>query len=177
MSDNRKKVKVHIKSTISDLVLADMIAHSSPQDTVYDEENGVNIPISELKDQVDDVIEYVTDGTLHADGKRVVVTYKECKDMGFDDASTTLSFDINDPQTVMMKRDGSAAMACLFNAHSGRQVCFYETGIIPLELAVNTKSVVNTINGNGGTISLDYVIEMRGVSTERNRFNISVSGV
>ena len=176
-TSNGIPVKLYIKSIVSDLMLADMINTAGEGATVYDEIQGKNIALSELADQVDDVIEYTTEGALSKENNRITVRYGERADMGFDNTETMLSFDCDSPQIVTLVRTGDVSTVCRFDTNEPRQHCTYDAGVMPLELTMNTRSVQNSINGNRGKISLDYTIEMRGVKTERNRFSMEVTPI
>ena len=167
-----KPVKVHIRSEITDLILAEMIASAGEGQYLIDEESGEQRLASELAGEIENVIEYSTEGILTADGNTVSVSYAESEDMGFDDARTTLSYDRKDPGVVTMIRTGSASAVCRFDPASPRQLCSFDTGILPIEVAMTLGSLKNRLTEDGGSILLDYTIEMRGVKTERTRFYI-----
>ena len=121
-----------------------------------------------------ETIDYNTDGELSDDGETVTVKYDESAEMGFEQSSTSLSFNKTAPGTVMMVRSGDGSAAFRFDASEKRQHCVYETGIMPIELIINTHSVENTVIGSGGRISLDYSIELRGMTTERNLLSLHI---
>lgn len=176
-NENNIPVKLYIKSIVSDLMLAEMINTAGENATIFDEVQGKNIPISELSGQVEDVIEYTTEGALTKEDNRITVRYGESTEMGFDNTETMLSFDCDAPQIVTLVRTGDVSTVCRFDTNEPRQHCTYETGVMPLELTMNTRSVQNSIVNNSGKISLDYTIEMRGVKTERNRFSMEVTPI
>lgn len=71
-----------------------------------------------------------------------------------------------------MVRSGGGATACRFSETERRQHCVYNAGLMPIELIVNTHAVENTFAGTSGHIGLDYSIELRGLTTERNRLSV-----
>ncbi|MDD6800280.1 MAG: DUF1934 domain-containing protein [Firmicutes bacterium] len=173
-NENHINVKVYIKSKISDLVLADMVNNAGENDFVVDEESGENIPVAELASKVDDIIEYMTEGSLDDCEDSISVTYSERKDMGFDNVNTTLSFEKSRPHVVTMVRTGSMSSACRFDSKASRQIISYDTGVMPIQMAISTKSVDNRLTESGGQLFLDYIVEMRGIKTERNLFSMEV---
>lgn len=167
-----KPVKVHIRSEITDLILAEMVASAGEGQYLIDEETGEPRLASELEGEIKNVIEYSTEGILSSDDKTVSVSYAESENMGFDDARTALSYERKSPGVVTMVRTGSASAVCRFDPASPRQLCSFDTGIIPIEVAMNLNSLKNRLTEDGGSILLDYTVEMRGVKTERTCFSI-----
>lgn len=119
-----------------------------------------------------ETIEYKTDGVLSDDGETVSLTYDESEEIGFEQSSTTLSFSRSMPGTVTMVRTGSGATACRFSEAERRQHCIYNTYFMPIELIINTLAVENEYKNSSGRIALDYTVELRGLTTERNRLQI-----
>jgi len=119
-----------------------------------------------------EVIEYKTDGVLSDDGETVSLTYSEVEELGFEQSSTKLSCSRKKPGTVTMVRTGSGATACRFSEDERRQHCIYNTGYMPIELIINTHTVENEYKNQSGRIALDYTVELRGLTTERNRLEI-----
>lgn len=148
---------------------------SQIRDLTPDEDDmPVSVRLAEGDGADDDVetIEYRTDGLLSDDGETVSLTYDESSEMGFEQASTTLSFSRSLPSTVTMIRTGSGATACRFSESERRQHCVYNTGFMPIELIINTLAVENEYKDSSGRIALDYTIELRGLTTERNKLTI-----
>ncbi len=170
MPDN---VKIKIKSTITDLVLAEKYLSSAVNDA-FRADDGKVYPIERLDELASDVIEYTAYGELFADGAGLVLRYRENPEIGYDNCTTSLVFSPSDRGSLVMVRDGDISTACRFDMKDKRQFCRYETPIIPVEFTVNTRSVHNTVDLDGGAILLDYKIEIHGVNTERNRLFIEV---
>lgn len=121
-------------------------------------------------------IEFSTEGTLSDDGKRIEISYDESDLCGMNGSRTTLLFDKISPNLITMVRTGEYNASLVFNAVGQRQRCMYDTGILPpFELSVLTRRIDNCLSyENGGTLSLDYIIEMRGVKTEYNSMFLEV---
>lgn len=120
--------------------------------------------------------EFCTDGKLAVDGDSISLCYNESTENGFDDGTVTIiDIEKNTPDIVTMVRTGDAATACRFDMAKRRQICVYEVAGIPVELAICTKTANHSITEDGGKINLDYLIEFRGMSTQRNRLEIEVN--
>ncbi len=156
-----KKVRIKMKSIISDLaafgICADMLG----------EERAVEAAEN-------DVIEMTSDALLRDNGKNLELSYKESVDMGMENTITTLIFPKDDPNKLNMIRTGENTAAFVFSDTEKRQRCSYNVAGFPIELCVCTRSISNGITMDGGTLELDYIIEMQGVNTQRNRFSIRV---
>lgn len=121
-------------------------------------------------------IEISTEGVLvHEDG-RFSVRYDETELTGMEGSVTVVEFSDDDPSTVTMTRSGSASASMIFKENS-RYMSTYETGIFPIEMCVATKSVCNEITENGGTVTIDYTIEIHGVCMERTYLMLTASPI
>ncbi len=169
------KVKLRIKATITDLVLAGKYS-ASAMNGFFTAENGNVYAIDKLNDMCSDVIEYTAWGEYSEEQGNCVIRYTENPDIGYAGCITTLIFSPENRGALIMTRDGEISTAARFDMKEKRQHCRYETPIIPVEFAINTRSVHNTVDSGSGAILLDYNIEVRGVNTERNRLFIEVQG-
>ena len=86
---------------------------------------------------------------------------------------TKVFFSKNDPGLVSILREGAVSTALVFE-EGRRHLCTYETPYFPIELCVNTLSLKNTLNYNGGSMTAEYLIEMNGVLAERTIITISI---
>ena len=98
----------------------------------------------------------------------------QIRDHQWDIGETSVFFDENDREVLTMIRAGEMNAAFRFDKRDPRQLCTYETPIMPIEFTVNTRTVRNGLEETGGVLLLDYYLEMRGVNTERNRLLIEV---
>ena len=156
-----KNVRIKIKSIISDLAAFDMCAK------VIGEEKAVEAA-------EDEVIEMTTDAILRDDGKNIELRYKESEEMGMPNTTTSLIFPKADPNQLSMVRTGENTAAFSFSDTLKRQRCSYNVAGFVMELCVCTRSIKNLIGMDGGTLELDYTIEVQGVKTQRNRFSVRV---
>lgn len=119
-----------------------------------------------------DVLQINTEGKYTYDGKRVTISYNETEESGMVGSLTALTFLADEPGIVSMIREGAVSATLVFE-EGKRHNCLYNTPIMPFEICVRTKKVVNRLDING-TLELDYIIEIRGAKAERNRFFMQV---
>lgn len=181
----KKPVKISIISNMADLLApaaAEIGIKEEIAELIDDADNDAEISfydvlnrLSSAADSEPEHIEFTTDGTLSDDGNRIEVSYEESELCGMAGARTTLLFDKVSPGLVTMVRTGSYTTSLVFNAAEVRQRCMYDTGIMPpFELSVLTRRIDNRLSYEGGTLTLDYIIEMRGVKTEFNSLVMEV---
>ena len=122
-----------------------------------------------------EVIEYSTDGRLALDGDTVRITYDEPSALGMDESTTSLFFDRTRPGLINMSRSGGTTAGLTFDPVVRRQNCALNSAGLGIEFCVFTRKVENKVTPeDGGRIELDYLIEFRGIKTERNLFSIDV---
>ena len=174
-TDINVDVKIKIKSTVTDLALAEKYT-STLKDGYFRSDSGERLPYDMISEECDEVIEYTVRGEYRTENGKAYITYKEPEEIGCE-CVTTLIFDISNKNTVTMTRSGELNAAFCFDPVVKRHRCSYETPYMPVEFTVNTRKVANTVGDNGGAMVLDYCIEIRGVNTERNRLFIKVTPI
>lgn len=92
------------------------------------------------------------------------------------ESDTCISFEESDPGLISLSRKGDVVSSCSFSAES-RHSCNYEIGgMINFELCINTHKTENTVTfGRGGTILLEYSIEMRGTELQSAVYRLKVT--
>ena len=119
-----------------------------------------------------DVLEINTLGTLTVEGGRVTFSYDETESTGMEGSVTAITYLDSTPEIVSMIREGTVSATLVFE-EGKRHHCIYNTPIMPFEICVRTKKVVNRLSING-SLELDYIIEIRGAKAERTRFYMQV---
>ena len=117
-------------------------------------------------------IEMTAEGSYHDDGHRITITYREGELSGLGDTKTSLFFRKSEPHTVTLTRDGAVRTALLFE-QGKRHICVYQTPLMPMELAVKTRAVKNTVAENG-KLYLDYIVEIKGADPERTELTLTL---
>ena len=121
----------------------------------------------------DDVdIEMMAEGDFSIEDGKFFIDYDETEATGMEGSVTSVSFAEDQPEIVSMMRSGSVSTALVFEAHK-RHHCLYNTPYMPFEICVHTLKVENKLKEEG-TLSLDYVIEIRGAQAERTKFNMQI---
>ncbi len=119
-----------------------------------------------------DVLEINTLGRMTVDNDRVTFSYDETETTGMEGSVTALTYLEVDPEIISMLREGTVSATLVFE-EGKRHHCIYNTPIMPFEVCVRTKKVVNRLSTDG-TLELDYIIEIRGAKAERTRFFMQV---
>ena len=178
--NNSKKVKIDIASTITNLMLPDDDMYENSDE--YGAEGGrfgEKPQKNKMKDSGEAPppgISISTDGTLSDTAGRIEISYNETELTGMAGSVTSISFEKQTPYFVTMSRSGTYSALLVFNSENKRQRCVYNSKIMPpFELTVCTRYIENGITfDNGGTLVLDYFIEMGGIETEYGNVKISV---
>ncbi len=156
-----KNVRIKIKSIMSDLMAFNVCAGKIGEERAVEAVE-------------EDVIEFSSDAVIRDDGKNIELIYKESEEMGMPNTATSLIFSKDDPNLLNMIRTGENTASFLFNDTVKRQRCAYNAGGFPMEICVCTRSIDNRITMDGGSLELDYLVEIQGVKTQRNRFSVRV---
>ena len=162
MSQINKDVRIKIHSELYD-VEASLF---SENDIDVD-----NIPFDEDSPEPQ-ILDINTVGRYVDDGERISISYDESEATGMEDSITTITFLKNEPAIVSMIREGMVSTTLVFE-NEKRHHCLYKTPFMPFEICVRTIKVSNAILGIG-TLSLDYVVEIRGAQAERTKFTMQI---
>ena len=137
--------------------------------------------MSEVSDQLEklflsietdsDVLELITEGkVIEKPNGAVILQYDESELSGMAGCTTKIMFNKNKPSFVVMMRDGEVNTSLSFEPGK-RHISTYNTPYMPFRLCVNTVRVENTFCENF-EILIEYLIEIRGLSTDRNILRI-----
>lgn len=157
-----KQVKIKLVSRVYDLRESDCIEayiYTHPQ---YSD------------DEISTKIEINCTGTLSERNGEMSVVYEEPQESGMGKTLTTLSFRRDAPQTVSLSREGEVHSFFVFDESVPRTNYYYETTPMPFQMAVQTKRLINRIGEAGGTLHLDYKIDIRGLNVERTVIDLMV---
>ena len=134
---------------------------------VYDVENGETEPQQS---------EMFCVGRLRLTDEEFSLTYEETELTGMEGTESQLSFRYDQRGLLTMLRTGSVTTALVFEKNK-RHMCIYQTPYMPFEVCVHTLHVDNRLALNsaiGGTLDLDYVVEIRGAQAERCRMHVEI---
>ena len=137
-------------------------------------ENNVIISIQgrqSFEDQGDDTIELVTEGCLEPDGDDgYTLSYQESPLTGLDGTLTTFQVE---PERVTLLRVGEVNAQMVFEP-GRRHLALYETPYGALSVGVNTRKMRADLSDRGGSIEIDYAIEIDHALAGQNLFRIHV---
>ena len=159
-----QKIKINIRSLITNL-----------DDTLDQKGCAINVNLEQedlANDGYDECIEFSTEGTLKTKGDTVEITYQENEALGMGDGVSTLRFKKSRPSLSNLIRSGSAPASLVFDSYFPRHNCTYCLGNMPFSFAIITNEIANNFDEFGGSITLDYQIEIHGVITEHNVFTL-----
>ena len=124
-----------------------------------------------LEEEGEDRIEFTTDGQYsYADGTGYL-SYMESDVTGM--AGTRTSVEIR-PDEVIVDRTGCITSRMVFRR--GFKNSFqYETPYGMATMGMNTRKISHDFNAHGGSMTIDYVLDVEHAVVERNRFCISVT--
>ena len=117
-----------------------------------------------------DRIDLITAGRLYRRGGKYFISYEESELTGMEGTRTTLK--LEDSQVTLM-RTGTQPSQMLF-AENKRHVGLYHTEVGSMAIATYTSQLVNTIDENGGSLSIDYTVEIDSSVAGRHRLEMAV---
>ena len=137
-------------------------------------ENNVIISIQgkqSFEAQEDDTIELVTEGQLLPDGDdSYTLSYQESQLTGLGGTLTTFQIE---PKRVTLLRVGEVNSQMVFE-EGRRHLSMYNTPYGALSVGVNTRKMRTQLSDKGGSIEIDYAIEIDHALAGQNLFRISV---
>ena len=139
--------------------------------SVDEESDGLFIANGESEPRPE-IIEIQSVGTLCVSDGRVEIAYDETEATGMAGSRTAISFMENEPGIISLAREGMVSTTLVFES-AKRYHCVYQTPYMPFEICVRTHKVDNRLLTEG-TLSLDYIIEIRGAQAERTRFSMQI---
>ena len=115
----------------------------------------------------------VSEGILEEQDGRIILSYEENAIEGITGCTTVISFDKKAPECVTVERRGP--LASLFVISKGERLfSVYQTPYGALDMCIYAKKVENTITSEGGTLSLDYAVELKGLTAQRTRMEVKI---
>ena len=118
-----------------------------------------------------DVIELVTEGTLSAhEGGNYTVRYQESELTGLEGTQTTIQVEGN---SVSILREGQVNSQMVFE-EGRRHLTMYNTPYGAMAIGVNTRKMKVDLDETGGSIEIDYALEVDHAVAGENLFQIYV---
>ena len=119
----------------------------------------------------DETIELVTEGCLQPDGADgYTLSYQESEVTGLEGTLTTFQIE---PDRVTLLRVGEVNSQMVFQ-EGRRHLSMYDTPYGALSIGVNTRRMRSDLSASGGSIEIDYAIEIDHALAGQNLFRIQV---
>ena len=119
----------------------------------------------------EETIELVTEGCLQPDGPDgYTLSYQESQLTGLGGTLTTFQIE---PKRVTLLRVGEVNSQMVFE-EGRRHLSMYNTPYGALSVGVNTRKMRTQLSDKGGSIEIDYAIEIDHALAGQNLFRISV---
>ena len=120
--------------------------------------------------EVQEVIDFTTDGVYFQDGEAACFSYMETEVTGLEGTRTSV---IVKPDHVVVDRDGSITSRMIFK--EGEKNSFpYDTPFGTATLGVKTRKIRQSFNESGGDLEVDYVVDMEHALVARNKIQLNI---
>ena len=110
-------------------------------------------------------IETVLTGKISLTDGVYSLSYEECEASGMDGVKTELVFRQSSPKEISLARTGEVNSTMFFN-EGKRHICVYNTGIMPFEICIYTRSIDNRLIEDG-YLEIVYIIEIKGACAQK----------
>ena len=121
------------------------------------------------------VIESILFGKLTQNGDECTLTYNEEDRDEMFNTSTKLTFKTATPDNISLIRTGTIDTFMYFEGGK-RHLCVYNTGIMPFEVCIFTKSVKNKLLEDG-TLEIKYLVEIKGACAQETTLKLEIEKV
>ena len=166
MERTEKNVMINIKS-----------AHFTPNEYYVKNVTPVDVFSADSFDSVNaQRIDIDYEGTLTVSDGRLSLEYDESELTGMDGTTTNISFELDNPNLVVMSRTGSVVGTLCF-ADGERIMCTQNTPEMELPLVIDTESMINQLTEDGGELKISYGLEYRGSLVARTLMHVMVHTV
>jgi len=124
----------------------------------------------EFGDGPADSMELVTQGVLQKDNDIFILSYQESEVTGLEGTLTTFHVE---PERVTLMRIGEYNSQMVFE-EGRRHLSMYNTPYGAMSVGVNTRHLLCDLDEQGGSIEIDYNLELEHAIVGRNVFQIKV---
>ena len=115
-------------------------------------------------------MDFTTDGYYFYEDDVGCLSYEETEVTGMEGTRTSLFVM---PDQVVVDREGTVTSRMVFK--EGLKSAFqYATPFGSATMGINTRRITRNMDGNGGSVEIDYVVDMEHVVASRNKFSITV---
>ncbi len=121
-----------------------------------------------------ETIETTLFGILETQGDEVSLKYEE-EGEGMSGVFTEVKFAKDSPNEISIVRTG-ALDAFMYFENGKRHISVYNTGVMPFEICIYSKSVDNRILENG-YLEIVYLVEIKGACAQKTVFKMEIEKV
>ena len=104
-------------------------------------------------------------GSIRIDNSKYTLSYEETEASGMEGVKTELTFSLDAPKEIYLTRSGEVNSSMYFNERK-RHMCVYNTGIMPFEICIYTRSIDNRLIDEG-FLEIVYIIEIKGACAQK----------
>lgn len=115
-------------------------------------------------------INFVTDGEFDAENGAYSIHYKESEMTGLEGVTTTIS--VKDGKVVLERRGDINSQMVFQNGE--RHHSIYDMGEEMMTMCVGTNLIRNRLNQNGGSLAMNYTLEVNHALLSKNKISIKV---
>ena len=115
-------------------------------------------------------LECITDGTYYCRHGIYYIQYREAEETGLAQVDTLVKVA---PDCVTVLRAGERRMRLTLREGERRQGA-YETGYGALQIGASETKIRAALGERGGTLELEYILELNGARCARNRLRLEV---
>ena len=118
-------------------------------------------------------MEFTTDGYYFYEDQVGCLSYEESEVTGLEGTRTSLFVM---PDQVVVDREGTVTSRMVFK--EGLKSDFqYATPFGSATMGINTRRIAQNMGSDGGSVEIDYVVDMEHVVASRNKFQITVKEI
>ena len=121
--------------------------------------------------EMEDSLEFSTDGLYSFDGEVSCLTYMETEVTGLEGTRTSVMVM---PDKIVVDRDGMITSRMIFQEGS-KNTFQYATPFGMANLCMDTRSISKAFDENGGAMEIDYVVNVEHALVTRNLFRLTVT--
>ena len=121
-----------------------------------------------------ETIELITRGTMTGRNGKFAISYEETEMTGIPGVTTT--FMIFNPKRVVLTRDGAIHSRMVFEKDIAND-SLYDLGFGSLMVSVCAKEIQVDLSEAGGTLFIDYTVEVEQSMAGRNTYEISIETI
>ncbi|MBQ4066338.1 MAG: DUF1934 domain-containing protein [Clostridia bacterium] len=165
---NGKRVIINMKSTQCDMTGVGLFSLGGDEDSP----DG-RFSSAPAKRDVNNEYKLMSEAVLEMKEGRLCISYEETAIEEVQGCTTVISFEPETPTCITVERLGPLSSAFVIE-RSKRIFSIYSTPFGSIDMCTYGNRVENTVTEQGGKIVLDYAVELRGMTAQRTRMELTV---